>query len=244
MARALLTRPLMRAALVWLSALALATVGCASDTGTGTTTRGGGAPPPRDGDAGGTDPDTPPPARTDGGTVVPGPFDAGTTTMPPPGTSPYPAGPYGTSVGDVMPDLWFIQIDGSETTWDDVRNDPSVKVIVWGSGAGWCGPCRSEAAKMSDLHDRYASQGVYVIESLFEDEYRRHATPEFASEWKTGLRCNHDVVAEPDPPYGEADAIPMLWIIDAETMRVLAYANGLEAGMEARVEEALSRSTR
>ena len=244
MARALLTPPRMRAAGLLASVLALAMVGCASDEGTGTTSRGGETSPPRDIDAGASDPDGPPPAGTDGGAVTPGPVDAGSMATPPPGTTPYPAGPYGTSVGDVMPDLWFIEIDGSETTWEDVRSDPSVKVIVWGSGAGWCGPCRTEAPKMSDLHDRYASRGVYVIESLFEDEYRRHATPEYASEWKTGLRCNHDVVAEPDPPYGEADAIPMLWIIDAETMQIVAYANGLEPGMEARVEEALSRSTR
>ena len=143
-----------------------------------------------------------------------------------------------------MPDLWFIRTDGSELTWRAIRSDPSVKVIVWGSGAGWCGPCRSEAPRMSDLHDRYASQGVFVIESLFEDEYRNRASADYARQWETELRCNHTVTAEPDPPYGEADAIPMLWVIDAETMRIAAYANGLESGVESAIRSVLDGSTR
>lgn len=218
------------------------TAACDFEEGTSSTTRSGGDDPPRlRSDAGEGDPDTPPPR--DAGGVDPVSPDAGSAD-PPAGTSPYPRGPYGTTVGDTMPDLWFTEGDGGEITWRAIRSDPAVKVIVWGSGAGWCGPCRAEAPKMSDLHERYASRGLYVVESLFEDESRRMATPDYVRRWEAELGTTHAVFAEPDPPYGEASAIPMLWVVDAETMEILHYANGLESGVESLVQSALERSTR
>lgn len=234
-----------------VTSVALAVVWCAAgcdfqEGTTSSTSRGGGGddPPVHTVDGGpGGDVD-PPPTPHDGGTVTPAPRDAGHVDPPSGGATPYPSGPYGTSVGSVMPDLWFTTRDGSEITWRDIRSDTSVKVIVWGSGAGWCGPCRSEAPKMSDLHDRYESQGLFVIESLFEDEYRRMATTETIRQWESELGTTHAVWAEPDPPYGEASAIPMLWVIDAETMEVLHFSNGLELGVESLIQDALERSTR
>jgi len=181
-------------------------------------------------------PMAPPPPTHDAGTA--GPRDAG-----PPAPSPYPRGPYGTRQGATMPDLWFTLPSGEEITWGDVRGDGTVKAILWASGAGWCSSCVAEVPSMIALHDRYASRGLYVIESLFEDDSYRMATPAYAGEWQRHFGCPYTVVAEPSPSYGDAATIPMDWLIDAETMEIVYFGNSID-DIDSRIESLLSRSSR
>ena len=88
------------------------------------------------------------------------------------------------------------------------------------------------------------SSGVYVVQTLFEDESYSPADAGTARDWVSSLGARYAVWAEPDPPYGESSSIPATWVIDAETMRVVNMGNGFDSYAERAVGDTLSRSPR
>lgn len=177
----------------------------------------------------------PPPSRPDasavdaapgsdaGGLDAPATPDAG--PAPPPA---YPPGPYGLSVGETAPDLSFTREDGGAVTLADLRRDPSVRMILWSSGAPWCAGCVFEVPKLKSVHARYADAGVLVFETLFENTSYGPATPADVSYWRASHRIDHALGVEPTPPYHDVlrDPPPYTWMIDAETMEVLYFHVG------------------
>ncbi len=98
---------------------------------------------------------------------------------------------------------------------------------------------------MINLHSTYASQGAYFVESLFQDQYYGAVTGGFLSSWKSSFGIPYEVWAEPDSSrsYGVLSTIPQGWIVDAETMNVLYYGNGV-GHQGSGVASALAASTR
>lgn len=194
--------------------------------------------------------DTPPPSRDAGARADAGarpPADAGSAPpSTPPGSDvgPYPSGPYGLDIGDTVADHRFETTDGTPTRLSEVRADPRVKVIVWTSSAAWCGACRDEVRVLNDVHARLASRGVFVAQSLFQNEYYAPASGATARNWRSRLGATFPIWVEPDPPYAGSVPIPMTWVIDAATMRVLHVGNGYDGRAERAVQNGLSGSTR
>ena len=51
------------------------------------------------------------------------------------GAAMYPAGPYGTNVGDVIASLSFVDQAGANVTFDDVFGSPQRAFVVYGTAA-------------------------------------------------------------------------------------------------------------
>lgn len=184
---------------------------------------------------------------TDGGPAPPPARDAGPSEPPPPPpppmATPYPTGPYGFARGRTMGDLSFTGSDGARVTLGGIRADVSVKVIVWISSVEWCGSCRAAVPELVAIQNRYASQGMLMIESLYEDYEYSPATTATAQRWARELDTNYPIVVEPNPAY-TSHANPASWVIDAETMQILDYTEGSDGSLGSTIAEALANSSR
>lgn len=201
------------------------------------------APPPGPGPAPAPPPAPPPnqpPPAADAATPPPpppAPADAGPAPgLPPepPGVTPFPAGPYGFRRGQTVDNLDFTQADGTTLTFEQIRSDPSVKAIIWASGAMWCGACRAETAELVDIAERSGARGVFVMQSMFEDSDGSPSDARTAEtlQRESGGDGSFHALAEPSPPHYSGGAIPTIWVIDAETMQVVSFEIGGDPGLE------------
>jgi hypothetical protein len=196
---------------------------------------GGMRPDPGPDPGGGPDPA----AQVDAGMEPPPP----PPPPPPPMASPYPAGPYGFRRGNTMRDISFTEADGTEVSMGSLRADLGVKVIVWISSVEWCGSCRDAVSDLNSINSRYGSDGLAMIESLYQDYDYNSANASTVRRWDEDLSPNYPTLVEPEPPYTN-HANPAIWVIDAETMEIVDYSEGLDYGLESTVESVISRSSR
>ena len=68
-----------------------------------------------------------------------------------------------------MPDLSFLAPDGSETTWNDFK-DEYLLVNFW---ASWCAPCVIELPSLDKLQSRFKDDGLKTI-AISLDQQRSH----------------------------------------------------------------------
>ncbi len=162
---------------------------------------------------------------------------------PVPAVTPYPSGPWGADRGETLGDHEFAAPDSTPVRWSQLRADPKVKAFVWIISASWCGACREQVPHLNELHQRLASRGVVVVESLFQDVSGGPAAARDAQEWESQLGCEFEVVADTDPAVMPS-VTPTARIIDAETMRVIQVFEGDDSSMDSQIETALSASTR
>src|SRR5690606_1154852 len=159
-----------------------------------------------------------------------------------PPVTPYPDGPFGTRVGHVLADHEFLQADGSTLSFEEIRSDPSVKVILWVQSAEWCSACIGQVRSLNALHAEHADEGLYIIESLIQDRYYSAPDASTAQRWmRHGTQFT--VVADLDPAMFPA-ATPSNYIIDAETMLLDAMYEGDDPAVDVAVAAALSASSR
>lgn len=196
-------------------------------------------PPPGLPDAGGSSTPPPPPAPP-----PPPPADAGPSPGLPGGTTPFPSGPYGFRRGDTIDNLDFTTQDGTRITMEQIRSDPTVKAIIWASGAMWCGACRAEAEELQSVYSRIGTRGVYIMQSMFEDFDGSPADERTAQALAREVGADFQVFAEPSPPHYSGGAIPTIWVIDAETMEVVSFEIGGDPGLEDTALNVVRSSTR
>ena len=123
----------------------------------------------------------------------------------------YPDGPYGTDKGSIVSNLSFF--DPFKEEWvflHEYYNDPSVKMILIASGAGWCPPCQAEAKDMVGYFNEHGP-AMQVIYGLFEDSgtqttppHKFYSTPgdheqvkAFMAQWRDAFGVNYTLVADP-----------------------------------------------
>jgi hypothetical protein len=123
----------------------------------------------------------------------------------------YPSGPYGLEKNDIVANLSFF--DPFTERWvflHEFYNNPSVKMLVLASGAGWCPPCQAEAEDMVGYFNEHGP-AMQVIYGLFEDAGSQDAPPHkfystpgdhekvlaFMNEWKSAFGVNYTLVADP-----------------------------------------------
>ena len=194
-------------------------------------------PPPGLPDAGSTPPPPAPPAPP------PPPADAGPAPGLP-GVTAFPSGPYGFRRGDTVDNLDFTTVDGERITMEQIRSDPSVKAIIWASGAMWCGACRAEAEELQSIYARIGTRGVYIMQSMFEDSDGSPADQRTAQTLESDVGADYHVFAEPSPPHFSGGAIPTIWLIHAETMEVVSFEIGGDPGIEDAALNVVRSSTR
>jgi hypothetical protein len=166
---------------------------------------------------------------------------------PPPDSAPasaYPAGPYGLAVGNTMLDASFTERDGASISLGDLRALPGTKVIVWSSGAEWCSVCRSKVPALKQLQATKGPTGVVVIESLHQSSNFTPANAATIERWNQQYQVNYRLVVENSPPYARQTQNPVIWVIDAATMKIRAREQYSSADVGPEVDAALAAAGR
>jgi len=187
----------------------------------------GGAPPPPAADSGGGAP--PPPAADSGGGAPP----------PPPATD-YPTGPYGLSVGYVVPNVSLSGYRDATGAWTAISlgeyYDPTgargVRALLITSSAAWCGPCREEAKDLVDMYSAtYKARGAKFLTAMIQDSSSNPAKQSTVDAWITYAGTNFDIVADPSQKLIKSGAsLPFNFVVDPRTMKVVKSWSGAEPG--------------
>ena len=139
---------------------------------------------------------------------------------------------YGTESGDTIADLAFIRGDGMQFNLSEIHADPTRKVILFTTSAGWCAACIEEQPKLQALHREYHERGLTILVVLFEYQDYRPADARLAMQWQRRYMLDYTVVADPpfvSRPYypnGDASATPLVLLIDVSSMEILDVSTG------------------
>lgn len=165
------------------------------------------------------------------------------------GDGDYPAGPYGTAVGDVARDFCFEGwTDPSEVSRDEVPPlepicfsdfyDPSgdgASYLLVNAAAVWCTACRAEyqgTSSRPSLSDALAARrdrGFRVLGTLFQDANSDPATVEDGVVWVTTFDVDFPFVLDRDfklGAYTSAAQAPYNLVLDLRTMEIVIQVEG------------------
>lgn len=148
---------------------------------------------------------------------------AGTDCMPS-GGAPYPEGPYGDAVGDVVDNLFFMTDKGDETSFGSIRQSAQSGLLVIFSTAAWCGRCAGDMPDLIALHEAYNASGLQMRVSLFESaEYDQPAARD-AQIYQRGNQLPFDVLVDANAQlhrFFDDFSLPMVMVVELSTMRLL-----------------------
>jgi hypothetical protein len=152
----------------------------------------------------------------------------------------YPAGPYGTSVGDVVdPSLsWQGYVgDATQATAVDVKGyydcdgSKGVTAVLLDESATWCVNCVNEAQQIGpDETSTWKSQGVQVVTLMAQNEQTDPATLDTALSWRNAYALTAGAVCA-DPQWTlklwggagpSGNGFPTNVLIDPRTMKIVA----------------------
>jgi cytochrome c peroxidase len=160
----------------------------------------------------------------------------------------FPAGPYGLSVGDRLPDVSLRASDGAQASLATLRNCSLSRLLVLRVGAPWSGPYRFQRRK--DVLAARAS-ALRVVDVLLSDRDNHAATSEDAARLAreiAGAPVFADVPAGPNEPGALAGLeispaqLPAYVFVDTWTMQILALeANPTPTRLLYRADYALAR---
>jgi thiol-disulfide isomerase/thioredoxin len=130
-----------------------------------------------------------------------------------------PTAGFGTSVGRNFSPMTLNRCDGAPWEFygaDEGYFDSSMTVLVM--SAGWCGPCRAEAAEMEvELNQRYADQNVRVVVALIQDNDFAAPDQAFCNGWVEQYGLSNPVLLDPTQEtqiYFPATGLPANLIVD------------------------------
>ncbi len=162
---------------------------------------------------------------------------AGVSTAP----CALPAGPYGTSLGDVVdPSLaWqgYVDDSGQATTvhmadYFDCNGSRGVRALVVDESAQWCADCQSQAPSLAMLAPgKWKSEGVALLVLMAQDTQEKPATTDTALTWRNEFALTTGAVVA-DPAWttklwggatGQGNGFPTDIVIDPRTLRIVAF---------------------
>ena len=148
----------------------------------------------------------------------------------------FPSGPFGVEICSVIDNLSFTLGDETKISFQDMRSDPTRRLLLISTSAGWCTACIEEQPALEALYDERQDQGLEVMVALFQDASYAPATPLLAERWKEQYDLDLTVVADPDigsgdvkfalSPYYNTALTPMNMLIDLESMTILEIILG------------------
>jgi hypothetical protein len=150
----------------------------------------------------------------------------------------YPAGPYGTAVGDVLPKTlsWKGFAAGATATTSigaadlfDCDGSKGVNAVVLDVSASWCPSCQEEAPSVeTQIEGAWGADGVRILTLLVEDENRGPASTQTARDWidAFGL-AKLEVVADPGDTFS-VHALPTNILVDPRTMKIVSIQEGYD----------------
>jgi hypothetical protein len=161
----------------------------------------------------------------------------------------YPAGPYGSRVGETVQNLCFSgwqnpkaqaydtsQLD--RICLGDFHDDANARLLLVESCAIWCVACRSEyggnGASQPSLAERLGerqNRGFRILGTIFQDAESKPATPDHAATWASTYSLEFPFVVDPDHQLGlfvSSAIAPFNVLIDTGTMKVVFELQGDE----------------
>lgn len=183
------------------------------------------------------------------------PFPEGQGQAADPG-SPYPAGPYGVAVGQVIPNFEFVGYANPEEstaeehtieladfynpTGEDVFPEESIygtdvlkpTVLVVVVSAVWCGPCQFESDKLlPGEHAKYSPRGAQFFLQLADGPAAGSpAELSHLKSWTTKYETAFPAAIDPKYQLGSlfpSSAFPANILIDTRTMEILEVVSGI-----------------
>jgi len=163
-------------------------------------------------------------------------------------TSGYPAGPYGSRVGDVVPNLCFEgwsnpKAEGyapsrlAPVCLKDFHDDPAARLLLVESCAVWCASCAFEYGGSADrpsLGSALAARsdaGFRALGTLFQDKEGNPATPADAATWAGRYSVTFPFAVDDQHQIGlftTPNAAPFNLLVDTRTMKIVLALEGDE----------------
>jgi hypothetical protein len=156
----------------------------------------------------------------------------------------YPAGPYGTKVGDVVdPSLqWqgYVNDSGQSSNiaisdYYDCDGTKGVTALLLDESATWCSDCANETSRIApEITSSWRSSGVQVITLMNEDQQQNPATLDTALSWRNEYALTAGAVCA-DPKWttklwggasGSGNGLPTNVLVDPRTMKIVAIQPG------------------
>jgi hypothetical protein len=158
------------------------------------------------------------------------------------GGDPYPdgpAGPYGTQVGDTLPNLDFVgrvsfsdpplpaaSYEWKKLTFDDLHKSGKRYALVF-FPAVWCAPCKSNAEALGNQYPPIKEKGGLLIQVLVDgNQPDVPATQRTTDAWAEATAVSYSTVMDPEDKalrskaaFGWDRAI----VIDLATMKLLFW---------------------
>jgi hypothetical protein len=158
----------------------------------------------------------------------------------------YPAGPYGTNVGDVVdPTLsWQGYLDDGTTAqtvamkdYLDCDGSKGINALLLDESATWCSDCEAQAQRLAgEVGTTWASQGVHVVTLMAQDQTESPATLATALSWRNEYALTTGAVCA-DPAWttklwngasAGGNGFPTNVVIDPRTMKIVALKDGAD----------------
>lgn len=143
---------------------------------------------------------------------------------------------FGTSEGACFAPLDLPRCDGSAFEFYGAADGfADARFTVVTIAAGWCNPCRVEAAQMQErLVEAYADQGVRVVVPVVADNDFNEPTQSFCQDWVDQYTLTNPVLldaASITQVYYPGSMLPATIIVDSEG-RIRAREFGTSTGLE------------
>jgi len=137
----------------------------------------------------------------------------------------YPAGPYGTKVGDTIDDLTFVgrhQGSPAQICLGAIRQNANIQAILVIGSAMWCTPCQSEEMPLRNLYAGY-SGNVAFVEAILQNFATQQPSMNDLVTWSKQFQQPWDLALDPQmvvASYATNPAFPYHVIIRAKTMKI------------------------
>lgn len=165
-------------------------------------------------------------------------IDAG---PPPPDAAPepdagpepcvYPSGPYGSTLGSVVPSyatwIGYRPGDGAPKTvtaddFYDCDGSRGIHAVYLDYVAGWCSACQSAAWDLANKAAQWKSHGVVVVSLIIETSNYNPASVSTAEWWRDQFDLQDTyVLADPDQQIFSGDFLPYEVLVDPRTMKIV-----------------------
>ncbi len=157
----------------------------------------------------------------------------------------YPDGPYGFSVGKVIPATlkWDgLGAGGSPVTYTssdflDCDGSKGINAVLFDTSAQWCGACQQEASQLeSIIRTNWGANGVAVITLMIEDNNgKRTSDVAVAQQWMKAFHLtNVPVVMDPQFEFASyvngTIGLPYNVLVNPRDMKVLKVAYNVGPG--------------
>lgn len=145
------------------------------------------------------------------------------------GDASYPAGPYGTEVGDVVENLSFVDGEDIPIELESFYAGPQRALVLFGTAA-WCAVCFDDAEQLT-ITLASQSDDVVPLGVLYEDTLGEPPTAAVALAFNNAVEA-FEFVADPSQQISDffdpAGALPRLLVIDTATMTLVYKAQGFD----------------